>query len=68
MDHWEQLSPTPFRVRGLLPRGGTHYVMHRKHSSGSHRTYGILGAEPKTGKGKGLGDLEEEKVQEKKEG
>lgn len=38
------------RLRGLQPRGGTHYEMHGKHSSGLHRIHGMFRGRTKGGK------------------
>lgn len=38
MSHWEQLSRSPFGLRRLLPRAGTHYGVQGKSSLGLHRT------------------------------
>ena len=38
MNHGEQLSRSPLRLSELLPRSGTQSGLHRKSSSGWHRT------------------------------
>lgn len=37
--HQNQLSRSPFRLRELLPRGGTYYGVQGKNSLKLHRTY-----------------------------